>query len=30
LLLPVAAKGTPEEICEKTLAALNSCVQCKR
>ena len=27
LLLPVAARGTPEEICEKTLATLNSCVQ---
>jgi adenylate kinase len=24
LLLPVAARGTPEEICEKTLATLNS------
>ena len=28
LLLPVAARGTPEEICEKTLATLNSwCAQ---
>ena len=28
LLLPVAARGTPEEICEKTLATLNSwCIQ---